>query len=130
MNFKQEYKFYPINRQLSDDADLTNVLNMPELSHLKEWYVRQPDFELVKDTPDGGYETIQILLNDVAYAIEDTGLSDELDDAFIIGNDGGDNLYVYIFNKNYKTGIYRIDDVLNVEDMEFVSDTLDNWLLD
>lgn len=130
MNFKQEYKFYPIHRQLSDDTNLTNVLNMPELVHLKEWYGIQPDFELVKDLPDGGYETVQILLNDIVYATEYTGLADELADAVIIGNDGGDLLYLYVFNKNYKPGIYIIDDVLDVEDMGFVSDTLDNWLLD
>lgn len=129
MNFKQDYQFYPINRQLSDDANLTNVLNMPELVHLKEWYGIQPDFELVKDTPDGFYETIQILLSNLVYATEDTGLSDELDDAFVIGNDGGDNLYLYVFNKNFKTGIYKIDDVLNVDSMVFVADTLDDWLL-
>lgn len=129
MNFKQDYQFYPRDDVLADDPILTGVLNLPELSHLRKWYNRQPNFELVEETPDGFYETIQILLNDVAYATEDTGLSDELDDAVIIGNDGGDLLYLYVFNKNYKTGIYRIDDVLNVEDMEFVSDTLDNWLL-
>lgn len=130
MNFKSEYEFHVLNRKLDDDKELLALLNTDVFDNIRKWYKTYPDFDLVAKHADGSYDLIEILLNDIVFATKDRNLSDDLKNAVIIGNDGGDDLFLFVWNTAFKTGIYRIDDTLDVANMEYLATSLDSWLLE
>lgn len=130
MKLQKKYKFYLRHVDFDSDID-TFFKNNKELSIFKKWYRYMPDFEAVYLDKDGYQKIIDISLDNVIYRLTEIPVSSLIKNAFVIGDDAGDSLYIYIYNNSdYASGIYLIDDTLDISSLSYVSPSMDDLFLD
>lgn len=130
MKFKKMYKIY--EKIVEQDINLESFFESDQmLESFVKWYNELPDFEAEYTNSEGYTDSINIELGSVLYNMTEIPIAQYIKNAFVIGNDNGDNLYVFIYsNPNYKSGIYRIDDTLDLSSLTYISDSLDDLFLE
>lgn len=130
MKFKKMYKIY--EKIVEQDINLESFFQSdPMLELFVKWYNEFPNFEAEYTNSQGYTDSINIELGSVLYNMTEIPIAQYIKNAFVVGNDNGDNLYVFIYsNPNYKSGIYRIDDTLDLSSLTYISDSLDDLFLE
>ena len=123
------YKIY--KKVVEQDMNLECFFQSdPMLKSFVKWYNEFPDFEAEYISELGYTNVINIELSSVLYNMTEIPVPQYIKNAFVIGNDAGDNLYIFVYsNVNYKSGIYTIDDTLSINSLEYVSASLDDLFL-
>lgn len=129
MKFKKMYKIH--RKTIEQDIDLESFFQSdPMLRSFVKWYNEFPDFEAEYISELGYTNVINIELSSVLYNMTEIPVSQYIKNAFVIGNDTGDSLYIFIYsNSDYKSGIYKIDDTLDLSSLEYISDSLNELFL-
>lgn len=130
MKLKKMYKIY--EKTVKQDISLESFFQSdPILESFVKWYNESPNFEAEYTNHEGYTDSINIELDSVLYNLTEIPIAQYIKNAFVIGNDNGDNLYVFIYsNLNYKSGIYRIDDTLDLSSLTYISNSLDDLFLE
>lgn len=130
MKLKKMYKIY--EKTVEQDINIESFFKSDlMLKSFTKWYKKLPDFEAKYINNLGYPDFINIELNSVIYNMTEIPVSQYIKNAFVIGNDSGDDLYIFIYsNSNYKSGIYKIDDTFNLDSLTYISKSLDDLFLE
>lgn len=121
----QKFEIYP-STVIPSDSGLNAFLENNNLSELKPWLEKYPFVELVFSIPNGKLE-ISLELNQIISATNELNIQSLVPNSYVIGNDAGDTIYLYVNDKS-RVGVYSIDDDLSLNSLKFIAKSLDNWL--